>query len=150
MNKTIGLQLVIYSLLLAGLSFLSNHLAPSMARVTLNSGLVGAGFCLVWGLRSMLGKRGKALPLLTLAAISFVMLAQTVLTWGGGRQDDPGRQTAALIISALFVLSMAMLTRILYVGMVFDGQQTSSMTDGAAKLPRAGDPLTKANSAKRG
>jgi hypothetical protein len=41
MNKTIGLLLVIYSLLLAGLSYLVHHLAAGAARPTLIAGLVG-------------------------------------------------------------------------------------------------------------
>ena len=35
MNKNIGLQLVVYSLLLAGFSYLTHHLAAALARPTL-------------------------------------------------------------------------------------------------------------------
>jgi hypothetical protein len=133
MNKTIGLQLVVYSLLLAGLSYLAHHLAPPIARLALIAGLVGAALCIIWGLRAVLGKRGKALPILTLIPISFVMLSQTVISWSGGSQEVPGRQTAAAVITVLFALSIAMLMRIAYAGVVFDGQPASPTKDGGAK-----------------
>ena len=51
MNKTMGLQLIVYGVLLAGLSYLVHRLAPTMARPTLITGLVGgcqhAGYTLV-------------------------------------------------------------------------------------------------------
>lgn len=140
MNKTIGFQLVVYSLLLAGLSYLTHHLAPALARPTLIAGLVGGALCLVWGLRALAGSRGKALPILTLIPVSFVMLSQTVITWGGGSQEVPGRQTAAAVITLLLVLSIGMLMRIAYAGVLFDVQPASPTTDGAAKPQATGKP----------
>ena len=130
MDKTIGLQLVIYSLLLAGLSYLTHHLAPTLSRPTLIAGLVGAVLCLIWGLRGVLGKGGKALPVLTLIPISFVMLSQTVITWTGGGQEVPGRRAAAIVISALLVLSLGMLMRIAYAGGVVETRAANSMKVG--------------------
>ena len=140
MNKTIGFQLVVYSLLLAGLSYLTHHLAPALARPTLIAGLVGGVLCLVWGLRALAGGRGQALPILTLIPVSFVMLSQTVITWGGGSQEVPGRQTAAVVITLLLVLSLGMLMRIAYAGLLFDVQPTSPTRDGVAKPQTTGKP----------
>lgn len=136
MNKTIGFQLVVYSLLLAGLSYLTHHLAPALARPTLIAGLVGGVLCLVWGLRALAGGRGKALPILTLIPISFVMLSQTVITWGGGSQEVPGRQTAAAVITLLLVLSIGTLMRIAYAGVALEGQAANPTTDGGANHKR--------------
>lgn len=136
MNKTIGFQLVVYSLLLAGLSYLTHHLAPALARPTLIAGLVGGVLCLVWGLRALAGGRGKALPILTLIPISFVMLSQTVITWGGGSQEVPGRQTAAALITLLLVLSIGTLMRIAYAGVALEGQVANPTTDGGANHKR--------------
>ena len=130
MNKTLGFQLVGYSLLLASLSYLTHHLAPALARPTLIAGLAGGALCVVWGLRAVAGSRGKALPILTLIPINFVMLSQTVMTWGGGSQEVPGRRLAAVVITVLFVLSIGMLLRIAYAGVVFDGQPASPTKDG--------------------
>jgi hypothetical protein len=149
MNKTIGVQLLVYSLVLAGLSYLVRHLAPPLALPTLITGLAGGALCLVWGLRAVAGSRGKALPILTLIPVNFVLLSQTVLTWGGGTQEVPGRQTAALVITVLCALSFTMLMRIAYAGVVFEGQQASPTQDGAAKPQTTGKPAGQANGVKR-
>ena len=130
MDKTIGLQLVIYSLLLGGLSYLTHHLAPALSRPTLIAGLGGAVLCFIWGLRGMLGKRGKALPILTLVPTTFVMLSQTVITWSGGGQEVPGRRTVAVVITVLLALSIGMLMRIAYAGVALEGQTANPMKIG--------------------
>ena len=130
MNRTLGLQLVVYSLLLAGLSYLVHHLAPGLSRPALIAGLTGGALCFIWGLRAWLGKTGKALPLLTLVPVSFVMLSQTVMTWVGGGQPVPGQRTAAIVITALFALSIGMLMRIAYAGVTFEGQSARPMKVG--------------------
>jgi hypothetical protein len=140
MNKTIGVQLTVYSLVLAGLSCLTHHLAAPVARLTLIAGVVGAVLCFTWGLRAVLGKGGKALPILTLIPISFVMLSQTVMTWGGGSQEAPQQRTAVLLIAILFVFSMVMLMRIAYAGVVFDGERANPTKDGGAKARTTGKP----------
>jgi hypothetical protein len=58
MNKTLGLLLVVYSLLLAGLSYLVYHLAPGAAQPTLITGPAGGALCLVWGLDRSPGAGG--------------------------------------------------------------------------------------------
>lgn len=130
MNKTLGFQLIVYALLLAGLSYLTHHLAPALSQSTLIAGLAGGVLCLIWGLRGWLGHGGKALPILTLVPVSFVMLSQTVLVWGGGNEEVPSRRTAAVIISVLFALSIAMLMRIAYAGASFEGRPAKTVNAG--------------------
>lgn len=125
MNKNIGLQLVVYSLLLAGLGYLTHRLAPALGQPTLITGLAGGALCLVWGLRAVAGSRGKALPLLTLIPVSFVLLSQMVTGWLGGGEALSGRRAAASVITIAFVMSMAMLMRIAYAGVVMEGQAVS-------------------------
>jgi hypothetical protein len=149
MNKTLGLQLVVYSLLLAGLSYLTHRLAPALARPTLIAGLVGGALCLVWGLRAIAGSRGKTLPCLTLMPISFVMLSQAVLTWGGGSQEVPGRTLAAAVITVLVVLSVGMLMRIAYAGCELDVQAARRMQDGGDKTQTTGKPAAEVKAGKR-
>jgi hypothetical protein len=148
MNKTIGLQLVVYSLLLAGLSYLTHHLAPALARPTLIAGLAGGALCLVWGLRAVAGSRGKALPILSLIPVNFVLLSQTVICWSGGGEGMQGRRTAAAVITLLFALSIGMLMRIAYAGVVFDGQPASPTKEGGAKPQTTGKPAAQANASK--
>jgi hypothetical protein len=149
MNKTLGLQLVIYSLLLAGLSYLVHHLAPALARPTLIAGLAGGVFCLVWGLRALGGSRGKAWSIVTLIPVSFVLLSQAVIAWAGAGEAVPGRRMAAAVITLLLVASIAMLMRIAYAGVVFDGQVTPSTRDGEAPPKTTGKPAIQANALKR-
>lgn len=150
MNKNLGFQLVVYSLLLAGLSFLTHYLAPELARPTLIAGLAGGALCLIWGLRAVAGSRGKMLPGLTLMPIAFVMLSQTVITWAGGGQDVPGRRPAAAVITVLVVLSVGMLMRIAYAGCVMDVQAARRMGNGGDKSQTTGKPAAQANASKRG
>ncbi len=143
MNKSIGLQLVVYSLLLAALSYLTHHLAPTVARPTLVAGLAGGALCLLWGFRITAGNRSKALPILTLIPICFVMLSQTVMNWGV--QILPGERSAMPVIAILLVISMGMLLRIAYAGVVFSGQAK----DGGAKPPPSGQPGASSIEAQR-
>jgi hypothetical protein len=144
MNKTIGLQLVGYGLLLAGLSYLTHYLAPSLARTTLITGLIGGAFCFVWGLMAMLGKRRKVFSMLTLIPVCYVLLGQAIMTWTGQHADLPGQWTTVLVITVLFALSLAMLMRIAYAG-AFDGQTATPTTDRGAKTTTTGKPAVNAN-----
>lgn len=126
MNKAVGVQVVVYSLLLAGLSWYINHLAPSLARPILIMGLAGAGICLIVGIRTLAGNRSKALALLTLIPVNLMLLAHTVSMWEGGKPGMPEGRTLAVIVSLLFVVSFAMLVRIAYAGVVFQVPPTGS------------------------
>lgn len=121
MNKAIGLQLVVYSLLLTSLSYWSYYMAPDLARPTLLIGLLGGVFCMIWGLRAMGGHGGKGLPILTLVLANFFLLSQTFMGWWGGGTEMPGRRISAILVTFLFLLSMGMLMRIAYAGMQLDG-----------------------------
>lgn len=120
MNKTIGLLLVVYSLLLASLSYLVHHMALGGSRPTLITGLVGAALCLVWGFRAVAGSGGKALPLLTLIPVNFALLAQTFTSWSGGSGGLQAGRTVAAVTTLLLVLSLGMLLRIAWSGVIFD------------------------------
>jgi len=120
MNKTIGLFLVVYSLLLAGLSYFVYYLAPTVARTTLIAGLAGGVLCLVWGIRALAGSGGRGLPLLTLLPVSFVLLPQTFISWSGGGAGLQAGRTVAVVTTLLLALSLGMLVRIAWSGLVFD------------------------------
>ncbi len=119
MNKSVGIQLVIYGLLLAGLSYLAYYLAPSLTKPVLIAGIIGGALSLVWGARAVAGSGGKALPTLTLVAVCFVLLPQTFTTWTG-EDKIQGGGAPAVLVTVLFVLSLAMLVRIAWSGMIFD------------------------------
>jgi hypothetical protein len=132
MNKSLGIQLIVYSLLLVGLSYFVHHLSPTLARPTLITGLIGGAFCLAWGARAVAGSPGKALPILTLIPVSFVMLSQTVIVWTGGSEVVTGRQGAAVVITVLLALSLGMVMRIAYTGLETYGQPTNAAKETGA------------------
>ncbi len=135
MNKKIGLLLVVYGLLVAGLSYLVYHLAPEGTRPTLIAGLAGGGLCLVWGIRALAGSGGKALPLLTLIPVSFTLLPQAFGNWSAGAQGGRG---VAAITTLLLVLSVGMLLRIAWSGMVFDVPAAGTTKQEGAKAATPG------------
>jgi hypothetical protein len=149
MNKSIGIQLVVYSLLLAGLSYLTHHMAPALARPTLITGLAGGLLCLVWGLCALGGSRGKALPILTLIPVNFVLLSQGVTSWSEGGEAVPGRRSAAAMITLLLVFSIAMLMRIAYAGVVLDGQPAGPTKEPDTKPLPTGKPAGQTDAVKR-
>jgi Ni/Fe-hydrogenase subunit HybB-like protein len=129
MTKIVGLQLLIYSVLLACLAFLAYFLAPSHTSPTLIAGLAGGGLCLLWGVRIFRGNHSKILPLFTLAPVCYVLLTQTVITWVGGKETTFPYYAAATVITVCFLLSFAMLMRIAYAGVVFDDYPTRNKCD---------------------
>jgi hypothetical protein len=138
MNKTIGLLLVVYSLLLAVFSYLVYHLAPGVARPTLIAGLVGGALCLVWGLRALAGSGGKALPLLTLIPVNFALLPQAFMSWAGRSGGEAGGPKVAVLITLMLVFSLVMLLRIAWSGMLFDVPAVGGTKDAGAKAQATG------------
>jgi hypothetical protein len=63
MNKSVGVQLLVFGLILAGFSYLAHTLSPNFTRPTLVVGLAGGVLCLLWGVLALKGRRGKALPI---------------------------------------------------------------------------------------
>lgn len=145
MNKTVGFQLAACSLLLAGLSYLAYHLAPTAARSTLITGLAGAALCLIWSLRAIAGSRGKALAILTLIPVCFALLPQTFTSWSGASLAMQAGRTVAVLTTLLLVLSVGMLVRIAWAGVVFDVPPGTPAQDGGTKPPTARKPAAEAN-----
>ena len=133
MNKTLGFQLALYSLLLAGGSYFTHHQAPTLTQPTFIAGLAGGVLCLGWGVRAIAGHRGKALPILTLIPVAFVLLSQTVLGWWSDGNPAVGQRTVALLTTLLLVLTIGMLMRIAYAGLSLDGSPGGSAQ--AARKP---------------
>lgn len=117
MNKPVAIQLLCYSLLLVGLGLLANHLAPDPTRPTLFAALAGGILCALWAVWALAGKLRKILPVLTLVPVSFVLLSQMVTIWAEEARKGQGQRRAAIVITFLFVVSIAMLMRVAYAGL---------------------------------
>ena len=149
MNKNLGSELIVYSVLLAGLSYLTHHVAPTIARPTLITGLVGGALCLVWGILAVRGSRRKAWAILTLIPISYVMLSQAVLTWGGRSEGGSPTRLAPALMVVMLAFSIGMLLMIAYAGATFDGRPPGPTKDQPAKPQTTGKPESRPNAAQR-
>lgn len=125
-----------YSAVLAALSGVVFHFAPSGAKLTLIVGVAGAVLCVWWGARAMAGKARKAQVLLTLAPVAFVLLAQAVMSWGGDAGANEGRRAAALVATLLLVLTVGVLMRVAYFGVAPIGQAPGSVSGRAEDKAR--------------
>jgi hypothetical protein len=123
MSKKLGILLVAYSILLAGLSGLAYWLAPAIAMSITGTGIAGGVLCFIWGLRAIWGNRSKAWAILTLVPINFMVGSHAILFWAGGGEAVSGRQAMAIVATALFLLSIATLATIAYAGVLFDRDQ---------------------------
>jgi hypothetical protein len=94
-----------------------------------------------------MGHRGKALPMLTLLPVSYVLLSQAFLSWSG--ESVPGRTGAAAVITFLFLISIGMMLRIASAGMVFAGPSASPMEKGETKSQTTGKPPAQSNTGRR-
>jgi hypothetical protein len=125
MNKTIGNLLIIYGFLLPGLGYRVHFLAPAVSRPTLILGLAGGALSLVWGVLAVAGSQRKAMPILTLIPVSFMLLPQTFAAWSRVSEGVQGAREVAVLITLLLVLSLMMLVRIAWSGVVFDVKPAS-------------------------
>jgi hypothetical protein len=119
MNKSIGMQLTLFSFVLAAGGWYTHRLAPALGAPTLVASLAGAALCLVWGAWTLAGGRRKAPAVLTLTLVSFVLLSQAVLGWWHTGEPVPGRHAAAATSTLLLLLCTAMLMRVAYAGVSF-------------------------------
>ncbi len=150
MNKTIGLQLVVYSLVLAGLSYFAYELAPAQAQPTLIAGVAGGALCLIWGVWAVAGNERKAPCVLTLIPVNFILMGQTILGWSGGSQGMRDHRAAAIVITLLFALSIGMLVRVAWAGVVLDGQAAGGPKEGGVKSQTTEKPAEQGHGVKRG
>ena len=145
MNKNIGFQLLIFGLVIAGLSYLTYDLAPAVSLPTLIAGLAGGALCVIWGLRAVTGSKGKGLALLTLIPMNFVLLSQTITWWFGGSEGMKGIRPGAAMTTVLFTLSVAMLMRIAWAGLAGEGQAPTPQKDATSKSQLEGKPGAQGN-----
>jgi hypothetical protein len=87
------------------------------------------------------GNRGKALPILTLVPVSFVLLSQAVMSWLERGEAAPGHRSAAAVITLLFVISIGMLMRVAYADSMPDGQPVGPTSDPGGRSASQKNPF---------
>jgi peptidoglycan/LPS O-acetylase OafA/YrhL len=116
MNRPLAFEFLVYGIALAGLGLLIHQQAPDLGLVALVTGIAGGALSVLWGVLALCGYRRRWWIVLTLGAVSFVLLSQAVTAWmrpAGAENHSPTR-LAAVWITVLLVLSLGMLMNLLH------------------------------------
>ena len=142
MNRTLGFEFVVYGVLLSGLGFLTYRAAPELARVTLITGIVGGVLSLLWGVLTLRGSKRRWWAVLTLAAVSAILLTQLVMIWGGPGVEQSKTRLAAVGMLVMLVFSFSLLMNLLHgQGRLYGAEgRTSQERDGSGRLSSSSSP----------
>ena len=106
------IDLVLCGVLLAGLSLLAQHLQPNFPRVTLFTGLVSGGLCVVCGVLGGWTARVRVGAMATLAAAACVLVGQAVQFWAASTVDASNSRMVAVLMTVLWAFSVGMLANL--------------------------------------
>jgi peptidoglycan/LPS O-acetylase OafA/YrhL len=106
------IDLVLCGVSLAGLSLLAQHLQPDFPRVTLFTGLVGGGLCVLCGVLGRRTARVRVSAMVTLAAAACVLVRQAVQSWAASTEDASNGRMVAVLMTVLVAFSVGMLTNL--------------------------------------
>jgi len=116
MSVDVALDLVLCGVLLAGLSLVARHLQPDLSSLTLFTGLVGGGLCVLWGVLGRRGTRCRGGAMVTLVTVACVLVCQAVQSWeASGEGGSKGRMVTALM-AVLVVFCVGMLVNLVREG----------------------------------
>ena len=110
MKPKLALSLIAYAIVTVAGGLLAYRMNPELASTTLVATTAGGVLCCLWGVLSLLVNRGRGWAVLTLAATSFTLLTQAVVTWTGPVDFEAGARWVPLLITLMFGLSVVMLT----------------------------------------
>jgi len=134
MSTSLSVDLLLYGVLLIGLSTFAHRLSPQAAPTTLWVGIAGG---LLTALLGVLGLRGYALrrwAIVVVAVLSIVLLAQAVTGWLSVKAGVEAANQAALILTVLWGFAVGQLMNLVQnrKGLPFDAGPQS-------RDPAAGD-----------
>jgi peptidoglycan/LPS O-acetylase OafA/YrhL len=112
MSLTLALDLVVCGGLLAGMSFLAQHVQPEFPRLTFFTGLVGGGLCILWGFLGRRGIRCRGNAMTTLAVAACVFAYQAVPSWGAWLDWKPEDRKVLLLMTISVVFCVGMLANL--------------------------------------
>jgi hypothetical protein len=94
---------------LAILSFAIHQVAPALAKVVFVTGIAGGGLCVVWGIVALAGHKRRAWAILTLIAITIVVLGQVVPAWLNIGGETTESLAGSLLLTFMLLLTMTVL-----------------------------------------
>jgi len=110
MSKKMAGVIMAYGIVLAGLSLGIKTVSPELAEIPFLVGLSGGGLCLLWGLAALLGHQRRVGALLTLFAITLVVLSPTLRVW----MDSSGTVAARLLLTLMLSLTVVMIMYVMH------------------------------------
>lgn len=112
MSKKMASIILAYGVALAALSLFIRQIAPAFAKVILITGMAGGGLCGLWGMVALAGHKGRAWTVLTMIAVSFVLLSQVVQVWMVS--TDATGLTGRLVLTLMFLMTVGTLVYVLH------------------------------------
>lgn len=105
MSKRMACILLAYGGALAALGFLFQKIAPASAKIALITAMAGGGLSVLWSIVAFAGHKRRLWAILTVIAVTIVLLTQVVQTW----LDTSTLPAARLVVTLTFLLTMSML-----------------------------------------
>jgi hypothetical protein len=112
----VALDLALYGVLLVGLNLTARHLLPAFPLLTLFTGLVGGGLCILWAVLGRRGTRCRGSAMVTLAVVACVFVPQAVQSWAVSTESRWNDRKVALLMTLLVFFCAAMLAKLVREG----------------------------------
>jgi hypothetical protein len=114
MSKKMASIIVVYGVALAAISILIQKIAPGFGKVILITGITGGGLSVLWGIVALAGSERRAWAVLTMIAITFVTLSQTVQAWMPSGGPATTSLTGRLVLTLMLLMTAGMLMYLLH------------------------------------
>lgn len=144
MKFSLSLDLLVYGVMLLGLSLVGHRLAPEFAGPLLVIGIGGGVLTAGWGVLGLRGICRRVWPIMTLTLIGLLLLVQAVKAWLALKDGAEGLKPVAVIISLLAFLAFGELLNLIQEGRHARATFGGNASDGAqAQLqsPQSPEPL---------
>jgi hypothetical protein len=114
MSKKMASIILVYGVALAALSLLIQQIAPAFAKGILITGITGGGLSVLWGVVALTGHKRRAWAVLTMIAVTFVTLSQTVQVWMVPSDAVSTSLAGRLVLTLMLLMTMGMLMYLLH------------------------------------
>ncbi len=109
MNRTMSIALMIYAVVLVPASAIPLWVEPEVATQTIMLGGGVSVLCMIWGLLGLNGSRSRIGPGLTLGAIGFVLLAESITRWMPSSGNRPMNLLFTIVVTLMLFVTLGLL-----------------------------------------
>ncbi len=114
MNKRMAGILLAYGFLLGVFGIVFQRIAPGDTNVTLIASLVGGGLCTFLGVRALGSGKGRGWAVLTMIAITFVMLGRAVPAWLVFGEEEVISRGGRLLLTLMLLMTLGTVTYVVH------------------------------------